>query len=61
MIAYLSHFFLPLNICLSKFILVTQLTYKYDKSPKFRKVKIESLFEFEWSIAGTLFHIDKLS
>ena len=36
MIAYLSHVFLPLNmhiyICLSKFILVTQITYKYDST-----------------------------
>ena len=31
-----------------------------DKSPNFRKVKIESLFELEWSIAGILLVIDKL-
>ena len=30
-----------------------------DESPKFRKVKIESLFELEWSIAGTPLDVDK--
>ena len=31
-----------------------------DKSPNFRKVKIESLVEFEWSIVGIPLVIDKL-
>ena len=31
-----------------------------DKSPNFRKVKIESLVEFEWPIVGIPLVIDKL-